>query len=47
MKTYKTYTLFYVFRNYLQSSYLCLFVCPITILEPLDLFASNFDWGTT
>ena len=24
----------------------CLFVCPIINQEPLDRFASNFDWGT-
>ena len=24
----------------------CLFVCPIITHEPVDRFASNFDWGT-
>ena len=24
----------------------CLFVFPIITQEPLDRFASNFDWGT-
>ena len=25
---------------------LCLFVCPIITLEPLDRFVKNFDWET-
>ena len=24
----------------------CLFGCPTTAHEPIDWFASNFDWGT-
>jgi len=25
----------------------CLFVCPIITQEPLNRFASNFDWGNS
>ena len=37
--------------NHLISRYkvvisVCLFLCPIITLEPLDRFASNLDWGT-
>jgi len=31
---------------YIKSCNLCLSVGPIKIQEPLDRFASNFDWGT-
>ena len=29
-----------------ESYNLCLTVCPIITQEPLDRFASSFDWGT-
>ena len=30
----------------LKSLFVCLFVFPIITQEPLDRFASNFDWGS-
>ena len=35
--------LFYLYKVVIS---VCLFVCPIITLEPLDRFGSNFDWGT-
>ena len=37
---------FIIILIYIVIISVCLFVCPIITHEPLERFASNFDWGT-